>query len=700
MTHCLATRYQPVNRLLIWAIVVVCGVLLASQVASAQKPAPPTSWPQTALIENKTAHAPAPGSAATGMPVPDPRQANYDVLHYSLNLQVNPNYGWLAGDVTIIFTALGDEPLTELVLDFRDNMFVSTTTIRHPYADILTVTRGNDLIVANLPDPIEPGQIGVVNVQFWGQPLAEGLFGYQFTTSDGGHPVAATVSEPWSARSWWPCKDTPTDKATVTTSLNVPTGMTGVASGRPADQTGDLFTSTQLKPIPTYLVSIAVSEYVTIEEQYDGPAGQIDLRHYVFAEDEADAREDLSILPEMLDFCGDLFGPYPFTGQPFGIAEIAWDEAMEHPVSVTYGDVLITGTHQFDTVLMHEVAHMWFGDLVTPEDWTHIWLNEGFATYAEALWAEHVYGPAGLTSYMGSHDWGHGYGTDTLVRDSGNSNPPYYFRAIAYHKGAWVLHMLRRWLGDEDFFASLRAFLDDPEFRFSTANSLDFQQVCEATSGQNLSWFFDQWLYRTTYPILRLDWQNNWQEGANDVRVRLRQEHDAEPDGSLSAFQIPVELRFVGSGLDTTVTVFTHQLDQEFVIPLGATINNVYVDQNRWLLHDMSTNKSEISRNVIKAPVKLLPAYPNPFNPRTIFHWEATTTTSDQVEVFDVQGRRILHQDLGEKGPGLREFLWLGVDNSGQQYPSGIYLYRITTRGRIDGEAFSRQLQGKVTLAR
>jgi len=152
--------------------------------------------------------------------------------------------------------------------------------------------------------------------------------------------------------------------------------------------------------------------------------------------------------------------------------------------------------------------------------------------------------------------------------------------------------------------------------------------------------------------------------------------------------------------LDTTITVFSYQLDQEFVIPLGATIDNVIVDPNRWLLHDMVTNKSNHSRNVAKAPVKLLPAYPNPFNPRTIFHWEATTTTRDLVEVFDVQGRRILSQDVGEKGPGAREFLWLGTDDAGKQYPSGIYLYRITTRGRIDGVEFSRQLHGKVTLAR
>ncbi len=651
------------------------------------------------LLENKGGAAPDKSTAATGMPVLDPRQENFDVLHYALDLQVDPLFGWLAGKATIIFLVV-NEPLNKFVLDLRDGMTTSGASMVYPYRTNLEFSRGNDQLVIELPTELAPGELGYIDVQYWGQPEPEGLFGYRVDVSDGGHPIVATVSEPWSARSWWPCKDNPTDKATVNTTLSVPNGMTGVSNGNLVNQVDNTWSWSEPEPIPTYLVSLAVSEYVEIQEQYDGPAGPIDLRHYVFAEDEAAAREDLSILPDMLDFCGELFGPYPFVGQPFGIAECAWDEAMEHPTTVTYGDVLITGTHQFDTVLMHEVAHMWFGDLISPVDWTEVWLNEGFATYAEALWAEHVYGAAGLTSFMASHDWGHGYGVDTLIRNPANDNPTYYFRTIAYHKGAYVLHMLRRWVGDDMFFEILAAYLKDPKLRFGNATSLDFQQVCEDVSGQNLSWFFEQWLYRTTYPILRLDWQNNWQEGANEVRIRLRQEHDPEPDGSRKPYQVPVELRMIGAGIDSTITVMNYKLDQEFVIPLGATLNRIVVDPDRWLLHDLVADAANKDHNVAKAPVTLLPAYPNPFNPRTLFRWEAETTTHDLVEVFDLQGRRILNQDLGEQAAGPRQFLWLGTDNGGREYPSGTYLYRITCRGQADGSDFSRQLHGKVTLTR
>ena len=703
-----APRIWSVARLLLWVgLLVTCVQAPAlAQVPGAQ-PVVPSDWPQAVLIEGKGQTGAKPGDPtferhadkATGMPVPDPRQLKFDVLHYGLDLQIEATYGWLAGQVDIILV-VQEGPLDEIVLDLRDNMTVSGVTIKVPYRDAPGWSHVDDLVVIPLTTPLATGQAAQITIQYWGQPQPEGLFGYRIDSNAAGQPVVATVSEPWSARSWWPCKDDPNDRALVNTKLRTPVGMTGVSNGRLIGQDANVTTWAMSQPIPTYLVSVAVADYVRLSSTYNGPAGQVDLTHYVFPDDVDDAREDMSILPEMLDFCGNLFGPYPFPGAPFGIAEIAWDEAMEHPTAVSYGDVLITGTHQFDTVLMHELAHMWFGDMISPTDWTHIWLNEGFATYTEALWAEHVYGPAGLRSFMASHDWGHGYGVDTLIRDPDNGYPPYYFRPIAYHKGAWVLHMLRRELGDDVFFAALRHYLERADLRYGTAESADFQESCEAVSGRDLSIFFDQWLTRTTYPVLRVDWQNNWQEGANEVRIRVRQEQDPEPDGSRPAYQFPVDVKMVGSGLDTTVTLISFRLDQEFIIPLPATINWISIDPNRWLLYDLATDVNKSGENVAAAPVSLRPATPNPFNPRTVFRWEATAPTTDMVEVFDLMGRRVMREEMGTRPAGPREFLWTGRDQSGREVPSGIYLYRITAQGEVDGQPFSRQLHGKVTLAR
>jgi len=546
-----------------------------------------------------------------------------------------------------------------------------------------------------LPTPLEPGQLGIITVDFWGQPEPEGLYGFQVGQTPAGDPVVATVSQPWSARSWWPCKDDPQDKALVRMTVRVPSGLVAVSNGVLIEQGPNLWSWSENLPISTYHVSMAVAAYEVIEDNYDGLAGQIDLKHYVFPELLDQAEADFAVIPEMLDFCGSLFGPYPFPHQKYGMALCSWDQAMEHPTAVTYGDALITGDGQFEVVLMHELAHMWFGNLVTPEDWTQIWLNEGFATYAEALWVENKYGRDAFVSFMNHHNWGHGDPTDALIRDSTSSWPPYYFRTIAYHKGAWVLHMLRRQLGDAHFFQSLRDYVNDPDLQYGTANSADFQAACEAVSGQDLNWFFEQWLYRTALPVFDVTWDNYEQDGQHEVRVRLRQVQEPGLVLGSAPYRVPVEFLLTGAGISEAVTVMNDQLDQTFVFPVSGPINNIYLDPDRWLLHRSSKEQVSAVQD-IQGPIRLLPAYPNPFNPRCLFRWEAAESTTDLVEIFDMKGHRVLAVPRKATAAGPREFLWTGVDAEGHQAPSGTYLYRITCRSTEQ----EWRLQGKVTLAR
>ncbi len=665
----------------------------------------PEVWPQASLIEgkgpaDKLVLEGAGPITNDGMPVPDPLQEMFDVLHYNLKLQIDPQFGWIAGAVDILFWVL-DQPLEFFVLDFLDGMNCSSITLTHPYADRPAFVHQDDRITATLSEPLDPWRLCRVEVQFWGQPVPEGLFGYVVDVTDAGRPVVATVSEPWSARSWWPCKDDLTDKASVTTNVTVPEGMTAVSNGNFMGLNDRTFSWVAGQPIPTYLVSIAASEYTELGTKYRGSAGQIDLNHFVFPEMAAEAEADFAVLPEMLDFCGDMFGPYPFPGQPFGMAMCQWDQAMEHPSAVTWGHVLVTGDGQFETIIMHELSHMWFGDMITPVDWTHIWLNEGFATYAEALWAEHRYGHTGLASFMNQHNWGLGYPDDALIRDATSSSPPYYFRTIAYHKGAWVLHMLRRWIGDEHFFASLKAYLEDPRLRYGNAHSDDFKNVVEEVSGHTLDWFFNQWLYRTTYPVFDLSWDNDWQDGENRFHINLKQVQVPDPFLGDAPYLVPVDFRLAGAGFDTTITMMSYQAETDLVLSLPAEVVNVTLDPDRWLLYRMAEqNPVPVEKDLAKVPVKLYPAYPNPFNPRCLFRWEAAVATRDLVEIYDVMGRRILSQQMDSVEPGPREFLWTGLDSQGRQAPSGTYLYRINCRSSAEDGNDSWQLQGKVTLAR
>jgi len=199
-----------------------------------------------------------------------------------------------------------------------------------------------------------------------------GLFGFQFQQNDFGQPVAASLSEPWSARSWWPCKDLPEDKATVTVTVYAPIGLMGISNGTqqvvakerpqsadsPAEQwlwsyvtarsgkAMEMFAPyvwREAVPVSTYHISVAVADYTEFGEYYTGSAGAFPIRHFVYPQLEAAAREDFAVLPEMLDFCGDVLGGYAFSGEKYGMALFEWDGAMEHPTAVTWGDVLVTG---------------------------------------------------------------------------------------------------------------------------------------------------------------------------------------------------------------------------------------------------------------------------------------------------------------------------------------------------------------------
>ncbi len=642
---------------------------------------------------------------STPMPIPDPRQDFFDVLHYKLTLLVDFEPGNLHGSVTTTFKVT-TESMDQFVLDFRDNMQVLEVSIHDPYQTPLDFTHQDDLVVVELPVPLTSGQAAKIQVTYTGVPQPEGLFGFQFQETSEGSPVAITVSEPWSARSWWPCKDYPNDKALVTFFLVVPEGLTAVANGNlvsrtPALNQYQMFIWHETNPLPTYLVSLAVSEYEKISQLYVGPGGIFNLQHYVYPYLKEQAQNDFAILPEMFDFTGSILGQYPFNGEKYGMAICNWDAAMEHPTVVTWGDVLVTGDGYFETIIMHELAHQWFGNMITPKDWTQIWLNEGFATYVEALWAENQQGSAGLQTFMAQHSWGVGYLEDPLIRNQDNDNPWYYFQAIVYHKGAWVLHMLRRQLGDTAFFESLYTYANDPQLKWSTVHSDDFKDVCERVSGQELDWFFQQWLQWTTYPIYNLVWD---QEPHNDgfrLNILLEQNQDPDPQYGMIPFQTMVDLKFHTSQGDTMVTVWNNQLVQHFEFDLPASTLSIVVDPNRWLLNEATVFGPN------SAPVQELPsarwlsASPNPFNPRIWLRWETGYATRDQIEILDLQGRVIRTQTLSRQAPGLREYQWDGVNNHGQACPSGVYLYRVLVRPEGDKNNQEPQLlQGKITLVR
>jgi len=379
-----------------------------------------------------------------------------------------------------------------------------------------------------------------------------------------------------------------------------------------------------------------------------------------------------------LTFFSEILGLYPFITEKYGVAICSIGGGMEHQTLTSYGSLLVRGDHYYDWVFVHEMSHMWFGDMITCESWEHIWLNEGFASYCEALWFEHLQGAAKLKSYMETKDvpsrW-----TGPVLRDPDNTNPNYYFDNVVYNKAAWVLHMLRHVVGDETFFEILRDYCADPRYRFAAAETNDFTAICEAACGATLSWFFDEWLTRTD----RLTYQ--WSAKCyrlNDLYnvTIVVDQAQAEP------YTMPVDFTVTTAAGVLDTVLWVNELHEEFHISLADSALGVELDPGHWIL----CTQTELAPAASDVPsaASLDQNYPNPFNPRTVIRFSVGNRSNVLLQVFDARGVVMRTLVEGELGAGSHEVTWDGENARGDALPSGIYFYRL----RTDTATISRKM--------
>lgn len=405
----------------------------------------------------------------------------------------------------------------------------------------------NDDDLAILADPpLAAGDTFHLEVDYGGTPVVHGGTGL-FVQSQ----LAYTFSDPWGTRNWLACFDEPFDKALWRLSVRADSSFATLCNGtldslRHHGDGTSTWSWSHAFPMSSYLVSLVSGQLEVLEEQWQG----LPLRWFVYPQHVAQAWESVSRMDQMLECYTGLWGDYPFESYAMGEAPIFGGMGgMEHQTCTTIGSGIIAGGLQYESIIAHELSHMWWGDAVTPVDFQHVWLNEGWATYAEALFYQHLANgdDAALLEYLEQIQ-------QTYLNWDNQFEPIFdppdddLFTINQYEKAAAVLHMLRDLLGWGVFDVAQRTW--QASHRYGTVDTEEYRAHLEAASGMDLGWFFQQWIYTGGYPSYQHTTEARPEGMGCRVHLTVNQSHPR-----LETFRARVPIRVVSSQavLDTLV---------------------------------------------------------------------------------------------------------------------------------------------------
>jgi aminopeptidase N len=504
-----------------------------------------------------------------------PTQYQYDLNYYRIKMRVDVDIEWVYGQVDQMSTATQDN-VTFCDIDLFSNMIIDSVRVDNV---LTTFTRNGNVYRADLPTPVNTGGQFTVQTFYQGHPVEGGFqaFAFEFVQNQ---TLVSTLSEPYLARTWWPCKDYPDDKAdSVDVIVTYPSGMFCASNGTMVSDVIDgseRTTSWQVRyPITTYLVSLTMSDFRHWRDWMKySETDSMPVDYWVFPGDSAAARIGYAPMVPMLDTLSRIFGLYPFINEKYAMSAFNWGGAMEHQTNTS-----IIRDYYAQSIIVHELGHQWWGDMITCRDWHHIWMNEGFATYTEALWFESLGGFTELQSYMN----GMRYTSGGTIYCADTTNIYSIFSSRVYDKGAWVLHMLRHVVGDETFFNTLRTYYADPRYKWKDVTTENFRDLCEEVSGMDLHGFFQDWIYGQYYPKYSYSYLSE-QVGANSYRVyvHVRQTQSTSP----TVFRMPaIDVSvYAGSYVDFLVPMMEREKDYVFDLVGVPAPTGVAVDRNDWIL--------------------------------------------------------------------------------------------------------------------
>lgn len=597
---------------------------------------------------------------------------NFDVLNYTLEFDflnnfVSPYPQTFHAEETITFRV--DTTLNHIKLNAVNN----SLQINSVGSAGMSFDHSEDTLTINLDRIYNPGEIVNVDISYSHKNVEDNAF----YVSNG---FLFTDNEPEGARKWFPCYDRPSDKATVDLKATVPSNVLLASNGRLEDSTTVANTTTyhwiSRDPVATYLTVISAKAGWNLDIVYwnrpSTPGNPMPIRFYYNNNENPYGMEQ--IIPAMASYFSDHYGEHPFEKDGFAALnnEFSWG-GMENQ-SLTS----ICPGCWYESLICHEFAHQWFGDMISPGTWADIWLNEGFATWSECFWWENSGGYAAYKSdveanasyYLSSNP-----GWAVYMPEWAEETPPndiLFNYAITYCKSACMLHLLRYSLGDELFFPAIYDYATDTlEFKYKNSITEDFQAKMEASTGEDLDWFFDNWIKQPNHPVYHNEY--NIQEKNNgtwNVNFYVNQvQNDPE------FFSIPIEIFiYFIDGSDTTVRVMNDVNQQIFTFNFDKQPTNVFFDRDNEIVLKQASLVVGLDETIAgEQNFGLKQNFPNPVKDLTTLAYSLREDGKISLAIFDLAGKKVMTLADGTENKGTHS---LTADLSA--LAPGFYTCRLT----------------------
>ncbi len=581
--------------------------------------------------------------------------SNFQVTYYRCNWEIDPGVRYIKGSVTSHF--ITNSASNTIAYDLSTDLTVDSVLF---HGNKISFARPTDLLQINFPVTISEAQKDSLTIFYKGTP-ANNAFGSFVKDAHAGTPVIWTLSEPYGARDWWPCRNGLDDKAdSMDIIISCPNAYRASSNGLLINEIDNGATRTAFYkhryPVASYLVAFAITNFKVLNHSVQLGNVNLPMITYCYPEDEGSFQTNTPKVLQQLSLFHQHFTPYPFINEKYGHTQFSWGGGMEHQTN----SFIVSPN---ENLMAHELAHQWFGDKITCGSWQDVWLNEGFATYLSYFYFEKI-DPAGQLNRIRSlsNSITGSPGGSVWVDDTTNVGRIFSSR-LSYNKGAYLVHMLRGILGDTLFFRGIRQYMTDPKIAYGFAKTDDLKRNLEQVSGKSLTEFFNDWFKGQGHPSYTVRWaqnKNNW------ARITVSQ---TSSHPSVSFFEMPLQLVFK-SGVQEKKVVLSNNFNNEiFWEQIGFKADTVLIDPEYWIL---TRNNSSIKEADLAGAENEIKVYPVPAsNSSVTLSIKNPVGKTMLLRLFNTAGQLISQQQI--ETPGRDEEIPINITS----LAAGVYLLRI-----------------------